>query len=79
MGQQGNDDQLDPQSVLVVGEALVVRPGDRLILGVTGPLTQQQADRIKTHLREQLPGLADAVLITNVSHLAVYRTENADA
>lgn len=52
-----------------------IRPGTVLVVGVNGTMTLEYADRMKTHLLERLPGLADVVIITDVTQLAVFDPE----
>jgi hypothetical protein len=56
-----------------LGNALVVRPGDKLVIG-TGFITQQHAAQIKERVAEGLPGV-DAVIIAGIEHMAVYRPD----
>ena len=63
-----------------VADVLVVRPDDVLIVGLSVErLSAEEADHIRKELLARLPGLRDVVLITQVSSLAAYRTEKADA
>lgn len=53
---------------LMVG---TVRPGDTLVVAHRGPLTMDQAARMKEHLESKLPGVN--VLPIEADGLAVYR------
>lgn len=55
---------------------VIVRPGDTLIIEC-GPITIEQAARIKAACLEQLPGLADVVVFGGGHIGGVYRDELA--
>ena len=57
--------------------AVVVRPGDTLVLVTPHTISQTQGDEIKQHLRAELPG-AGPVVISGRTGLAVYRGEQPD-
>lgn len=59
---------------LPVCEALVVRPGDHLIVRVEADITRQAADETRQLLLDRLPQLADVTVI-NAAGLAVLRDE----
>ncbi|MDG4756296.1 hypothetical protein [Micromonospora sp. WMMD710] len=59
-----------------VAATLVIRPGDTLIVALTGDLTMAEADEIRGALSAKLPGLENVVLITNATALAAYRPED---
>lgn len=69
-----------PQVIRVKAElgSVVVRPGDRLVIGVSRTLTQADAHEIKRQAAERLPGV-DAVIISDCSGLAVYRDDGRPA
>lgn len=52
-------------------ERVVVHPGDKLIVRVSGNPTMADADRMRTSFAEQLPGV-DVVLVV-AEQLLVYR------
>jgi hypothetical protein len=52
-------------------EALVVRPGDTLVVRVRPAISAQQVDEIKRELSERLPGVK--ALIVAAEEIAVYR------
>jgi hypothetical protein len=54
---------------------LVVRSGDTLILSYERRLTADEARRIKTVIKDRMPDLADVVIVTDVSAVAVYRPD----
>lgn len=56
--------------------ALVIRPGDTLIVRFQKPMSMDHADRVKKGLEELLPGVADVVLIV-ADQIAVYRPGDA--
>lgn len=60
-----------------LGNAVVVRPGDKLVIARTDRLTHEQASVIRTALAERLPGV-DIILVDECSGLAVYRDEQPD-
>lgn len=55
-------------------EALVVHPGDTLIVRLDRGVTNQQAADIRALILKRLPDLADAIVI-GAEGLAVYRPE----
>lgn len=55
---------------------LVVRPGDKLVIGA-GFITAQHAAQIKERVARELPGV-EAVIIAGIEHLAVYRDDRAE-
>lgn len=57
-----------------LGNAVIVRPGDKLVIGTPGRLTQHEAETIKARIAEKLPGV-EAVIIDSCSGLAVYRPD----
>lgn len=52
--------------------SLVIRPGDKLVLGFPDKLPPSLVDRIQARSAERLPGV-EVVVFDGVSHLAVYR------
>lgn len=54
--------------------AVVVRPGDKLVVGIAGSITATMAREMKERLGEQLPGV-DVVIIDNTAGFAVYRDD----
>jgi hypothetical protein len=55
----------------------VVRPGDTLVLATSAPLSAELAGMIRERILEQLPGLADVVVLDRLTVQAVYRAEEA--
>ena len=55
-----------------LGPALVIRPGDTLIVAVRDRISMAEADAIRGKLKAWLPDLADVVLVPAVG-LAAYR------
>lgn len=51
--------------------AVIVHPGDTLIVAVDQTLTMENAQRYKEHLESRLPDVT--VVVLNASQLAVYR------
>jgi hypothetical protein len=49
-----------------------VRPGDTLIIGFTGKVTQAEAQQVRERLSEVAPDVT-VVVMDNVGALAVYR------
>lgn len=68
------DAVFDPDTAVPVREALVVRPGDHLIVRIEGVLTHDHAAAIKERVLERLPLLSDVTVIC-ADGLAVFRHE----
>lgn len=64
-------DHADP-----IGSALVVKPGDRLIIGLASRNTPQDFDRIVNIIKERLPDV-DVLIVDQVSTMAVVRNPSA--
>lgn len=58
-------------------EALVIRPGDTLLVVMNYTPMQEMAEQVKQNLMKALPGLADVVVMGPVQQLAVYRPNDA--
>lgn len=56
----------------ITASAVVVQPGDTLIVAVAVDINDAGADVIKRHLSEQLPGV-ETIIIAPCSGLAVYK------
>ena len=56
-------------------EALVVRPGDTLILRYSRPVTQTIVNLLRERVRHYLPDVADVIVIDNCEQLAVFRPD----
>ena len=56
-------------------EALVIRPGDTLVLRVARNISAAEADRARQRIRDELPGLAAVVILTGFDQLAAYRPD----
>lgn len=63
---------------LELTSAVVVRPGDRLVLGFANGLDPQQAKDIRQRVSELLPGV-EAVILVGATHLAVYQPDETTA
>lgn len=63
-----------PDEIQVADEAIVVRPGDTLILRYSRPLSAQHVENLKRQLREELPDVR--TVIVQADGMAVYRTED---
>lgn len=59
----------------ITASAVVVQPGDTLIVAVAVDINDAGADVIKRHLSEQLPGV-ETIIIAPCSGLAVYKTDD---
>lgn len=57
-------------------QALIVRPGDTLILGFDRTVTAQEADQIKTKLRRRIPGVEVVIIAGGIKQIAAYRPDN---
>lgn len=57
-----------------LGNAVVVRPGDKLIVARSDRISMQDGERLKARIGELLPGV-EAVIISECTGLAVYRDE----
>ena len=68
-----------PQPNVAVVQGLVVRPGDVLIVAFANRrvISRDEADMYKNALKERLPGLADVLLLADISTLAVYRESDS--
>lgn len=49
----------------------IVRPGDKLVIAIGSRMTDQEADRMKNHIQDQLPGVS--VVLVEAEALVVYR------
>jgi hypothetical protein len=59
-------------------DAVTVRDGDVLIIGVSTRLTVGEAADLKAQMMGRLPGLADVIIMTDVTALATYRGASHD-
>lgn len=69
----GADVELDPLGMLANSQALVIRPGDTLVVQMALRLTADHAAQIKTAIEERLPDVK--VLVVGCDGLAVYRPD----
>lgn len=53
---------------------LVIRPGDKLVVGFPDKLTPAMIDRLRERAATRLPGI-EVVVFDGVSHMAVYRAD----
>lgn len=67
------DVELDPLGMLANSQALVIRPGDTLVIGMSSRLTMGQAANLKAALEERLPDIKAVVI--GCDTLAVYRPD----
>lgn len=58
-----------------LGQALVIRPGDRLILRISSSEDAYMAENLRATALKRMPELADVVVICGVDELAVLRPE----
>lgn len=56
-----------------VVNALVVQPGDTLLLATEGNLTMEGAAALREQVMAKLPELADVVVFAGIASMAVYR------
>jgi len=54
--------------------AWVVRPGDKLVLGFSDPVSQADMQMIRERVGGKLPGV-EIVVIDTLAHMAVYQPE----
>jgi hypothetical protein len=55
-------------------DAVVIRPGDTLVIALAGHVDRAAADRARQWAMARLPGLADVVVVA-ANQLAVYRPD----
>lgn len=65
--------QLDLPPALVADEALIVRPGDVLLLRLDRVLSDYDIDIVKQRVGNLLPELGGIVVLSGVQGIAVYR------
>lgn len=56
-------------------DAVTVRPGDKLIVRIAGPVSMDLADRLKKGLEELLPGVEPVIIAAD--QMLVYRPDVA--
>lgn len=59
-----------------MGEATIIRPGDKLVVRTSADLSQKQADEWRAMLAERLPGVDVTFIVAD--QLLVYRPEASD-
>lgn len=64
-------DRAKVHAVVELASAVVVRPGDKLVVSTPRLVTMEEADRLKALIAEKLPGV-EAVLLSGVAQMAVY-------
>lgn len=57
-----------------VKAALIVRPGDTLVIATDGHLTMTEMAAVRDGIKERL-GIADVLVIDGATHLGVYRPD----
>ena len=62
-----------------VAEAVVIRPGDVLVIRCDPGVSTADADAVRAKVLARLPGLADVLIIGSAQQLAVYRPAGDDA
>lgn len=60
--------------VVIIGEGLVIRPGDKLIIAVRGPITAEHAGTYRAAVMSWFPELADVRLV-EARQMGVIRSE----
>lgn len=60
---------------LTVAEALVIKPGDHLLVRVSHDVDYQEADELRQQLIERLPELAGVTVVIGADGFAVVRDE----
>lgn len=58
-----------------IAEALVIRPGDHLIVRTRTSLSADEAELLKDALVAKLPDLASVVILVGVEQIAVMRND----
>ncbi|GIH23017.1 hypothetical protein Aph01nite_13270 [Acrocarpospora phusangensis] len=67
-----NDSTTPPSTgITITGQALILRPGDTLILVSRAPVTDYELDQIKTQVKARLD--LDVAIINSVDQIAAYR------
>lgn len=62
-----------PSVEVVLAEALVIRPGDRVLVTLrASDITDEEGDEVREKLRDRFPG-ADFTLMSGVESLAALR------
>jgi hypothetical protein len=51
----------------------IVRDGDVLIIGVATRITKGEGADLRAQMMERLPGLADVIIMTDVTAFVTYR------
>lgn len=71
---KGKINMTEPTTECVVhaASALVIRPGDTLLVLMADPISMEQAARYRVALSKRLPGLHDVVILHGTS-MAAYR------
>lgn len=62
--------------LLEAGHAALVRPGDTMVISVDQELTMAEAEEYRSKVLEQIPGLADVVILAAAHVTAVYRPDD---
>lgn len=61
-----------------VSSALVLRPGDTLVVAFNRRLTLAELDELREQIETELPGIKGAIF-DDAAQIAAYRPESADA
>lgn len=70
---QGLDELRQEIAAFRAEQALVIEPGDRLVLRFARQLSMAEAVEIKGRLRALLPDCGEPVIVCGVDELGVYR------
>jgi hypothetical protein len=69
---------MDEPIELTVKEALVIRPGDHLLIRCDGDINPGEAAELRQIIKAQLPLLSDVTILANATGLAVFRAADHD-
>jgi hypothetical protein len=62
-----------PAGITITGQALVLQPGDTLIIATRAAMSDWDIDRTKAKLKELIPDLGGVVIIGGIDQIAAYR------
>jgi hypothetical protein len=63
---------------VTIGPGVVVRSGDTLVIGISRPLTPDQADQIRDRCKEYLPADVGVIVVSDAAQLAVISEQGGD-